>query len=154
MYKVDALSVGVNFLAMRTVVTLLVIDVSVLSINPVTFECLYIPSNCSRLLSLKFCRVFMTEVFNESEVSVVALESYLNVEFKIKKVIAGSTMTGVVEATVNGAKSLTSCVFSLVVKLSPVLDLIDIKTLPYSGVDTTPRLVSNDPLSPPNTCTA
>ena len=69
----------------------------------------------------------MTEVFNESEVSVVALESYLNVEFKIKKVIAGSTMTGVVEATVNGAKSLTSCVFSLVVKLSPVLDLIEIK---------------------------
>ena len=96
----------------------------------------------------------MTEVFNESEVSVVALESYLNIEFKIKKVIAGSTMTGVVEATVNGAKSLTSCVFSLVVKLSPVLDLIEIKTLPYSGVDTTPRLVSNDPLSPPNTCTA
>ena len=93
-------------------------------------------------------------VSNSEPVDVVALESNLNIVWKIKEVVVGSTITGVVDATVKGAKSLTSWDFYPDVKLSPVVDLMEIKTLPYSAVLTTPRLGSNEPLSPPNTDTA
>ena len=62
--------------------------------------------------------------------------------FKIKKVVSGSTTTGVIEATLNGANAVTKLLFCTVVKFSPVVDLIEIKTLPYSGLDDTPVLVS------------
>ena len=62
-------------------------------------------------------------------------------------------MTGVIDATVKGARFAISVAFSAALRLLPVVDLIDIKTYPYSGVLTAPRLVSKEPDSPPNTCT-
>ena len=55
------------------------------------------------------------------------------------------------DATVNGARSVINCAFSVAVKLLPVVDFIAIKTFPYSGVSMTPRLVSKEPASPPKT---
>jgi hypothetical protein len=82
---------------------------------------------------------------------VVLLESNLKTICKISFVVCTSTITGVIDATVNGARSTTNCDFSVAVKALPVVDFIDIKTFPYSGVSTTPRLVSKEPTSPPNT---
>ena len=84
---------------------------------------------------------------------VVLLESYLNCTFKIIKVVSGSIITGVIDATVYLERSDTSCLFSDEVKFNPVVAIIEINTLPYSAVLTTPRLESNEPFSPPNTCT-
>ena len=70
------------------------------------------------------------------------------------KVVSGSTITGVIDATLNFAKSFTSCDFCAADKLSPVVLLIDMKTLPYSGTDYTPSDGSKLPSSPPNTETA
>ena len=70
--------------------------------------------------------------------SVVAFESYWNETPRIKKVVSASTITGVTDATLNGAKSFTSWFFCVVDKFCPVLFLIDMKTFPYSGVDDTP----------------
>ena len=62
--------------------------------------------------------------------------------FKIKKVVSGSTITGVIEATLYGANAVTKLLFCTDVRFSPVVDLIEINTLPYSGLDDTPVLVS------------
>ena len=70
------------------------------------------------------------------------------------KVVSGSTITGVTDATLNFPKSLTSCDFCASDRLSPVELLIDIKTLPYSGTDYTPVDGSKLPSSPPKTETA
>ena len=59
-----------------------------------------------------------------------------------------------IDATLNGAKPLTKFSFCDVVRLIPVVLLTDIKTLPYSGVELTPVLVSKLPSSPPHTETA
>ena len=83
----------------------------------------------------------------------VLLELYLNDTFKIKKVVSGSTITGVIDATVYFAKSATRVDFSDAVKFNPVVATIEINTLPYSAALTTPRLESYEPFSPPNTCT-
>ena len=84
----------------------------------------------------------------------VLVESNINVVPRIKKVVSGSTITGVIEATVNGPKDLTKDVFCSEVRFCPVLDLIDIKTFPYDGVDVTPKDESKLPSSPPHTETA
>ena len=52
MYAVDSVVVGVKYLPKVTFVLLFKIEVSVLSIIPVTFECLNKPSNCPRVLEL------------------------------------------------------------------------------------------------------
>ena len=49
---------------------------------------------------------------------------------------------------------LTKLLFCTDVRFSPVVDLIEINTLPYSGLDDTPVLVSKLPSSPPHTETA
>ena len=95
-----------------------------------------------------------TKLANSSFVDVVDVESYWKLVFKIKKVVSGSTITGVTDATLNGANAVTKLLFCSVVRFSPVVDLIDIKTLPYSGLDDTPVLVSKLPSSPPHTETA
>ena len=46
------------------------------------------------------------------------------------------------QGTLYGANAVTKLLFCSVVKSSPVVDLIDINTLPYSGLDDTPVLVS------------
>ena len=73
---------------------------------------------------------------------------------KIRNSVSGSTITGVIEATVNGARLLTNVLFSESVKLFPVVDLTDINTFPYSGVLTTPTVSSKEPVSPPKIDTA
>ena len=70
------------------------------------------------------------------------------------KVVSGSTITGVTDATLNGANAVTKLLFCTVVRFCPVVDLIEINTLPYSGLDDTPVLVSKLPSSPPQTETA
>ena len=47
---------------------------------------------------------------------------------KIKKVVSGSTTTGVIDATLKEFKSLTKFSFCEVVRLIPVVLLTDIKT--------------------------
>ena len=71
--------------------------------------------------------------------------------FKISLVVCGSTITGVIDATVKGARLEIRVDFSVAVKSLPVVDLIEMKTFPYSGVLIAPRLVSNEPDSPPKT---
>ena len=121
---------------------LLVIPVSVLSINPVTFECLNTPSNWLKLFVLYVVNVLVILVVNDVEVSVVLLESNLNATFKIIFVVCVSTTTGDIDATVKGVNAVINEDFSVSVKLLPVVDCMAIKTLPYSAVLTTPRLVS------------
>ena len=58
--------------------------------------------------------------------------------FRIILVVSESTITGVIEATLYGAKAATRFDFWTDVKFFPVVDLTDIKTFPYSGVDETP----------------
>ena len=71
----------------------------------------------------------------------------MNVTPNIINVVSGSTMTGVIDATLNAFKSLTKFSFCVVVRLIPVVLFTDIKTLPYSGVELTPVLVSKLPSS-------
>ena len=84
-------------------------------------------------------------------VSVVLLESNWKLTFNIRFVVCGSTITGVMDATVKGLSAVIKVDFSVAVRLLPVVDSIATNTFPYSGVLTTPRLVSNEPPSPPKT---
>ena len=77
----------------------------------------------------------------------------MNFTERIKLRVSGSTITGDTDATLYLSKSVTSFVFSVAVKLLPLVDLIEIKTLPYCAVSTTPREVSYEPSSPPQTVT-
>ena len=52
------------------------------------------------------------------------------------------------------AKRFNQRCFLFEVRFCPVLDLIDIKTFPYDGVDVTPKDESKLPSSPPHTETA
>ena len=83
--------------------------------------------------------VFVTSVSIVAADLTVDLESNLIATAKRSLVVSGSTITGVIEATVNGPKDLTKDVFCSEVRFCPVLDLIDIKTFPYDGVDVTPK---------------
>ena len=74
--------------------------------------------------------------------------------FSIIKVVSGFTITGVIDVTLNFPKSFTSCVFSVSVRFCPVVLLIEMNTLPYSGTEVTPVAGSNPPSSPPQTDTA
>ena len=78
----------------------------------------------------------------------------MNVIPKIINVVSGSTMTGVIDATLYGFKSLTKFSFCDVVRFKLVVLFTDMKTLPYSGVELTPVLVSKLPSYPPHTDTA
>ena len=70
------------------------------------------------------------------------------------KVVSGFTITGVIDVTLNFPKSFTSCVFSVSVRFCPVVLLIEMNTLPYSGTEVTPVAGSYPPSSPPHTDTA
>ena len=98
--------------------------------------------------------VSLTKVANSVAVLVVELESYWKLTPNIINVVSASTITGVIDATLNLLKSLTSCVFCVSDKSKPVLLFIEIKTFPYSGVDETPLETSKLPSSPPHTDTA
>ena len=74
-------------------------------------------------------REFVIILSKESDVSEVRLELNLADTSSIRNTVSGSTITGVIEATVNGARSVTSLIFCEAVKLVPVVDLIDMKTL-------------------------
>ena len=87
-------------------------------------------------------------------VFVDTFESYWNDVFNIMKVVSGFTITGVMDVTLNFPKSFTSCVFSVSVRFCPVVLLIEMNTLPYSGTEVTPVAGSNPPSSPPHTDTA
>ena len=76
--------------------------------SPVTCECLNIPSNCPNVFVLKDVSVFVTRVANSDAVLVVLLESNLKVVVKISCVVCVSTITGVMDATVYGLRSVTS----------------------------------------------
>ena len=93
--------------------TLLVSDVSESSINLVTWECLKALLNVFKLLLLKFVREFTITLSKSFDVSVVRLG--LNVEdtSSIRNSVSGSTITGVIEATVNGERLSTIRLFSI-----------------------------------------
>ena len=64
-------------------------------------------------------------------------------------------ITGVIDATLYGLKSFSSCNFSALVKFCPVVDLTDMKTFPYCGIElVSPVPSSKLPSSPPKTATA
>ena len=56
---------------------------------------------------------------------VVALESYLNVVVRVIKVVSGSIITGVTEATANDLRLLTKLTLVISVRLEPDFALID-----------------------------
>ena len=127
---------------------------SVLSIRPTTLECLKTLLNCCKSSLLKLIRVVFTNDAIEFGVSVVREELNCAFTSNMRKSVSGSTITGVIDATVNEARLFTRVVFSESVRLLPVVDLMDIKTFPYSGVDTTPTVSSKEPFSPPKIDTA
>ena len=55
------------------------------------------------------------------------------------------------ESFIKGLNEVINEDFSVSVNRLPVVDSIAMNTFPYSGVLTTPRLVSNEPPSPPKT---
>ena len=98
--------------------------------------------------------VVLIKVSKSLCVFVVEFESYWNVTPSIINVVSGLTITGVTDATLNFPKSVTNCVFSVSVRFCPVVFLIDMKTLPYSGTEVIPVAGSYPPSSPPQTETA
>ena len=60
----------------------------------------------------------------------------------MREVVSASTTTGVIDATLYGASADSKFVFCTEVRSTPVVDLIEINTFPYSGVSLTPVLVS------------
>ena len=84
--------------------------------------------NVFKLLLLKFVRVFVIVPCKSSDVNVVRLELNLAETSNIRYSVSGSTITGVIEATVNGERSSTNRLFSISGTKLPVVDLIDIKT--------------------------
>jgi hypothetical protein len=99
-------------------------------------------------------REFVIILSKESDVSEVRLELNLADTFSIRNNVSGSTTTGVIEATVNGPRSVTNRAFCEAVKLVPVVDLIDMKTFPNSCTELTPVTGLKEPLSPPQIDTA
>ena len=77
---------------------LLKIDVSTSSINPINSECLNTPTKLFKLSSLYFEIVDCTLLASVVASSTVKLLSYLNVVFKVIKVVSGSVITGLTEA--------------------------------------------------------
>ena len=69
-------------------------------------------------------------------------ESYCTVDFNIRLVVSVSTITGVIDATLYGLTADTKVDYCTEVKFCPVVDLIEIKTLPYSGLELTTVLES------------
>ena len=68
-------------------------------------------------------REFVIILSKESDVSEVRLELNLADTFSIRNNVSGSTTTGVIEAIVNGPRSVTNRAFCEAVKLVPVVDL-------------------------------
>ena len=69
---------------------------------------------------------FNTFVWSVDISLVVALESYLNVVVKVIKVVSGSMITGVTEATANDLRLCTKLVLVTSVRLEPDFALIEI----------------------------
>ena len=65
---------------------------------------------------------------------VVAVLSYLNDVLRVMKVVSGSMIAGLTEATAYCLRLVTILAFVDSVKVVPDFALIEIKTLPYSGV--------------------
>ena len=68
---------------------------------------------------------FITFVVSVDISLVVKLESYLKVVVKVIKVVSGSMITGVTEATANDLRLLTKLTLVTSVRLEPDLALID-----------------------------
>ena len=99
-------------------------------------------------------RVSLILLAKAVDVSVVRLELNLAETSNTRNIVSGSTITGVIEATVNGDKSWTNRSFSAWGLRLPVVVLIDMKPFPNYWVETTPNDESKEPLSPPKTETA
>ena len=113
-----------------TVVILLKIDVSALLTASVNLECLKTPVKFFKVSSLYDDIAFLIFVLKVETSLVVLSESYLkSVESSIK-VVSGSMISGLTEATANCFRLWTILSFVAVVKLVPDFALIDIKTLP------------------------
>ena len=98
---------------------------------------------------LKLVRVLVIVASKLAAVNVVRLELNCAETSNIRNNVSGSTITGVIEATVNGARSRTNRSFSTWGIKLPVVDLIDIKTFPNSWTELTPNTGSKEPVSPP-----
>tara|TARA_B110001469_G_C9416452_1_gene212701 strand:+ start:293 stop:640 length:348 start_codon:yes stop_codon:yes gene_type:complete len=108
-----------------TLVMLDKIDVSLLSITFDKAENLNIPVKFSSVSVLYVAIAFETFVVSVDISLVVKLESNLNVVTKVMKVVSGSMITGVIEATANDLRLDTKLTFVASVRFEPDFALID-----------------------------
>ena len=114
-------------------------------------ECLNGISKAFNLLLLNEFISLLTVVSNADIDFDVLLVSKVKLTLRIKFRISGSTITGVIEATVYFFKLDTRDFFSLSDRTLPELVFTEINTLPYSGSSVAPVLVLKEPVSPLNT---
>ena len=125
MYFVAVLNVGVIFLFSFTVTVLDKIAGSVLSKAFKIFECLKTLSNFCRLFVLKDDMVVVANaVMSDADFSVND-GLYFTVVPNTRKSVSGSTITGVIEATLYCLRLLTIVVFVVSVKVSPVFGFME-----------------------------
>ena len=117
-----------------TVVILLKIDESALLIASVILECLKTPVKFSKLSWLYSMIAFLIFVLKVETSFVVLSESYLKSVDRRMKVVSGSMISGLTEATEYCFKLWTILFFVATVRLDPDFARIDIKTFPYAGV--------------------
>ena len=107
-----------------------IILVSVSSIRDVTLEYLNTPSNFCKVLSLKFDNTEVISDFKVVAVFVVSFSSYLTFDVINIKVVSGSTITGLTDATLYFFNCVTILCFVAVVNVEPEAALIAITTVP------------------------
>ena len=134
LYRVELFNVGVNSFLIFNVVIFDNIDVSVSSIAFDTFEYLNMLSNFCKFDELKFVKVVNTFDLIVSDVLVVAFESNLTWLVNKTDVVSGSTISGVTEATLNFLSCVTKSNLVALVNVEPEAALIEIFTVPYTGV--------------------
>ena len=134
MYLSAEFKVGVIVLNNFTVVILLNIEGSALLIASVNLECLKTPVKFNKLSWLYSMIALLIFVLKVETSFVVLSESYLKSVDKRMKVVSGSIISCLTEATANCFRLWTILFFVATVKLDPDFALIDIKTFPYAGV--------------------
>ena len=95
----------------------------IVSIN---LECLNKPSNCPRLFVLNFVIAEFTKAFILSLVLVVDLASNLTSTFNCIEVVSGSSMIGVILATLKSFSCVIISVLVASVNVAPATGLIEI----------------------------
>ena len=134
MYVVEPVVVAVNDLCIFTVVMFERILGSTLLIVSINLLCLNTWSNSVRLVSLYVVIAAKIKDLILSAFFVVDLASYRTVVVKTSLVVSGSSIMGVILAMLKSFNCVSIDVLFALVSVAPATGLIEIYTLPYTGV--------------------